>query len=93
MDEIIPGALYLVSTPIGNLSDITFRAIETLKSVDLIAAEDTRVTSVLLKHYNISKKMLSYHSYNQTRQTPQIMRYLHQNKTIYWQSGNDQCGQ
>ena len=82
MDEIIPGALYLVSTPIGNLSDITFRAIETLKSVDLIAAEDTRVTSVLLKHYNISKKMLSYHSYNQTRQTPQIMRYLHQNKTV-----------
>ena len=82
MDEIIPGVLYLVSTPIGNLSDISFRAIQILKSVDLIAAEDTRVTSVLLRHYNISKKMLSYHSYNQKRQTPQIIRYLRQNKTV-----------
>lgn len=82
MEEIIPGALYLVSTPIGNLGDISFRAIQILKSVDLIAAEDTRLTSVLLKHYDIPKKMISYHSYNQKRQTPQILKLLLEKKAV-----------
>lgn len=82
MEEIVHGALYLVSTPIGNLADISYRAVHILKSVDIIAAEDTRVTSVLLKHYDIHKKMLSYHSYNQKRQTPQIIKVLHGNQSV-----------
>ena len=82
MEEIVPGTLYLVSTPIGNLGDFTFRAVHILKHVDLIAAEDTRVTSVLLKHYNIHKKMLSFHSYNQKRQTPHLINSLKEEKSI-----------
>ena len=82
MEEIIPGALYLVSTPIGNLSDITYRAVRTLQSVDLIAAEDTRVTSILLRHYDIHKKMISFHSYNQKQQTQKIINYLKDNYSI-----------
>ncbi len=56
--------LYIVSTPIGNLKDITFRALETLQSVDYIACEDTRQTIKLLNHYNIKKPSVSYRSYN-----------------------------
>jgi 16S rRNA (cytidine1402-2'-O)-methyltransferase len=82
LEEIAPGALYLVSTPIGNLGDISYRAVHILKSVDIIAAEDTRVTSVLLRHYDIQKKMLSFHSYNQKRQTPQIIKLLQDNKSV-----------
>ena len=58
------GSLFIIGTPIGNLSDITFRAVETLKSVDFIATEDTRTSSVLLKHFGISKPLLSFHSYS-----------------------------
>lgn len=82
MEEIVPGALYLVSTPIGNLADFTFRAAHILKSVDLIAAEDTRKTSVLLNHYAIRKKMISYHSYNQKQQTPKIIELLKHNNSV-----------
>lgn len=57
--------LYLVPSPIGNLADITFRAIEVLKIVDLILAEDTRTSSVLLRHYNIEKPVTSYHQHNE----------------------------
>lgn len=59
------GKIYLVATPIGNLSDITFRAVETLANVDLIAAEDTRQTLKLLNHFGISKPMISYHRHNE----------------------------
>jgi 16S rRNA (cytidine1402-2'-O)-methyltransferase len=59
------GKLYLVPTPIGNLKDITLRALETLQLVDLVVAEDTRVTSKLLKHYNIDKPLTSFHLHNE----------------------------
>ena len=58
------GTLFLISTPIGNMEDITFRAVRTLKEVDIIAAEDTRRTRKLLSHYDIHKKIISYHDYN-----------------------------
>lgn len=67
------GKLFIVATPIGNLSDITLRAIETLKSVDFIAAEDTRTSSILLKHFVISKPMLSFHSYSGSNRAAEII--------------------
>ncbi len=70
------GSLYLVATPIGNLEDITYRAVKVLSLVDLIAAEDTRTTKVLLDHYGISKPMVSYFSYNEHRRTPQLIEKL-----------------
>ncbi len=70
------GKLYIVSTPIGNLGDFTFRAVDTLKSVQLIAAEDTRKSGVLLKHYEISTPMLPYHDHNKEQATPGLLRKL-----------------
>lgn len=58
-------ALYIIATPIGNLGDITFRAVEILKSVDLVLAEDTRTSGVLLKHYGISRPLQSFHNFNE----------------------------
>jgi 16S rRNA (cytidine1402-2'-O)-methyltransferase len=76
------GTLYLVATPIGNLDDITFRAINVLSSVDLIAAEDTRKTKILLDRYNIRKPMLSYHSYNERQRSEQLIERLLQGQSI-----------
>lgn len=64
--------LYLVPTPLGNLEDITFRAVRVLKEVDLILAEDTRTTSRLLKHYEIETRMISHHLFNEHKEVPQI---------------------
>jgi 16S rRNA (cytidine1402-2'-O)-methyltransferase len=74
--RISAGTLYIVSTPIGNLEDITFRAVNILSGVDLIAAEDTRTTKVLLDHYNIRKPLISYYSYNEARRTPELVAKL-----------------
>jgi len=68
--------LYIISTPIGNLKDITFRAIETLKQSDIILAEDTRRTSVLLNHYQIKKQLISFNDNNKERKTPEIIQEL-----------------
>ena len=70
------GTLYLVSTPIGNLEDITFRAINILKSVDLIAAEDTRRSKILLSKYDINTKMISYFEHNKFQRFQQIEEML-----------------
>src|SRR6267378_7056514 len=68
--------LYVVATPIGNLGDITVRALEVLKSVDVIAAEDTRHSGMLLKHFEIKRPLLSYHEHNEAMRTAQLVERL-----------------
>jgi 16S rRNA (cytidine1402-2'-O)-methyltransferase len=70
------GMLYLVSTPIGNLGDITLRALEALKSADVIAAEDTRHSGMLLKHFNIARPLVSLHEHNEAMRTAQLVERL-----------------
>lgn len=72
------GILYLVATPIGNLKDITLRALEVLRQVDWIAAEDTRRTRRLLQHYGITTPLFSFHEHNQAQRIPQLLRRLAQ---------------
>ncbi|MCI0698864.1 16S rRNA (cytidine(1402)-2'-O)-methyltransferase [candidate division KSB1 bacterium] len=74
--------LYLVATPIGNLQDITLRALETLRSVDLIAAEDTRHAAILLRHYDIHKPTVSYHDFNERNVAPQLVAQMQEGKSI-----------
>jgi 16S rRNA (cytidine1402-2'-O)-methyltransferase len=74
--------LYVVATPIGNLSDITLRALEVLKSVHLIAAEDTRHSSILLKHFDIKKPLVSYHEHNEAMRTAQLVERLAAGETV-----------
>ena len=74
--------LYLVGTPIGNLYDMTFRAIETLKNADLIAAEDTRNTLNLLKHFDINAKLTSYHEHNRASKGQELLKLLLDGKNI-----------
>jgi 16S rRNA (cytidine1402-2'-O)-methyltransferase len=79
---LTPATLYLVATPIGNLEDITLRALRTLKECDLVAAEDTRRTGQLLKHFGISKPLLSYFQFNEARRSEQILERLRQGDRI-----------
>jgi 16S rRNA (cytidine1402-2'-O)-methyltransferase len=72
----MPGTLYLVATPIGNLEDITLRALRTLKECDVVAAEDTRRTGQLLKHFAISRPMLSYFQFNEAKRSEEIIERL-----------------
>lgn len=74
--------LYLVATPIGNLGDITLRALETLRAVDLVASEDTRKTGLLLQKYDIKKPQMSFHEHNEERAGAQIVALLEEGKSV-----------
>ena len=80
--SIKSGTLYIVSTPIGNLEDITIRAVRVLSEVDIIAAEDTRKTKILLAHYKISKPLVSYFSYNEHKRIPKILDALKAGQSV-----------
>jgi 16S rRNA (cytidine1402-2'-O)-methyltransferase len=81
-EEIEKGTLYVVATPIGNLDDISFRAVKILSGVDAIAAEDTRKTRVLLHHLNIQKELISYFSYNEEKRIPYLISRLKEGESI-----------
>ncbi len=74
--------LYLVATPIGNLGDITLRALDTLRGVDTVASEDTRKTGLLLKHFDIKKPQISFHEHNEERAGEKIMELLEQGQSV-----------
>ena len=78
---ITPG-LYLVSTPIGNMDDITFRAINVLKKSDIILCEDTRRSGKLLNYFNIKKKLVPYHKFNEQKVSNSIINFIKENKII-----------
>lgn len=81
-EESAYGTLYLVATPIGNLGDMTLRAIETLREADIIASEDTRKTGMLLKHFDISKAQMSFHEHNEQRAGERIEALLKEGKSV-----------
>lgn len=78
----MPGALYIVSTPIGNLEDITYRAVRILKEADLVACEDTRQTRKLLDHYGIKKPLVSYHEHNERERSEELLEFLRAGQSI-----------
>ena len=80
--QLIPNHLYIVSTPIGNLDDITLRALEVLKNSDIILCEDTRRSIKLLLHYNINKKLISYHKFNEKKQLNKIIEHFKEGKIL-----------
>src|SRR5947208_65574 len=80
--EDMPGILYLVASPIGNLEDITFRAVRTLKDCDLIACEDTRHTLKLLNHYGIEKPLISYHDHNESERSAELIDRLRHGSSV-----------
>jgi len=75
-------ALYLVATPIGNLSDITLRALETLAAADVLACEDTRVTRVLLERYGIRRRMVAYHEHNEAESAPRLIAMVEEGRSV-----------
>ena len=79
---LIPGTLYLVATPIGNLEDITLRALRTLKECDIVAAEDTRHTGRLLKHFGIAKPLVSCFQFNEAKRSEEILERLRRGEKI-----------
>ena len=79
---LVRGTLYLVATPIGNLEDITLRALRTLKECDVVAAEDTRHTGQLLKHFGISKPLLSYFQFNEAKRSEEIIERLRRGEIV-----------
>jgi 16S rRNA (cytidine1402-2'-O)-methyltransferase len=81
-NPVASGVLYVVSTPIGNLGDITYRAVRVLQQVDLIAAEDTRTSRVLLQRYQITTPITSYHDFNENRAAPELVAKLKNNSSI-----------
>lgn len=80
--RLMPGKLFIVATPIGNLEDITFRAVRTLKEADLVCAEDTRHTGLLLKHFEISRPMMSYHQFNEAQRRDELFQRFDQGQQI-----------
>jgi 16S rRNA (cytidine1402-2'-O)-methyltransferase len=82
LPPLTPGTLYLVATPIGNLEDITLRALRVLKECDVVAAEDTRRTGQLLKHFGIAKPLLSYFQFNEARRSEEIIERLRRGEKI-----------
>ena len=80
--KLLSPCLYIVSTPIGNLNDITFRAIEVLKNSDIILCEDTRRSIKLLNHFKIKKKLISYHKFNEKKKIVNIVEYINQGKIL-----------
>ena len=82
LPPLTPGTLYLVATPIGNLEDITLRALRVLKECDVVAAEDTRRTGQLLKHFEISKPLLSYFQFNEARRSEEIIERLRRGEKV-----------
>ncbi|HEY2124856.1 MAG TPA: SAM-dependent methyltransferase, partial [Chthoniobacterales bacterium] len=74
--------LHVVATPIGNLGDITLRALEALKNADVVAAEDTRHSGMLLKHFQITRPLLSYHEHNEAMRTAQLIERLETGETV-----------
>lgn len=80
--SIIPGVLYVVATPIGNLDDISLRALTVLRCVDLIAAEDTRHSLALLRHFQINQPLVSFHQYNEKSRIPELLKLLNEGKSI-----------
>jgi 16S rRNA (cytidine1402-2'-O)-methyltransferase len=82
LPPLMPGTLYLVATPIGNLEDITLRALRVLRECDVVAAEDTRHSGQLLKHFGISKPLLSYFQFNEARRSEEIIERLRRGEKV-----------
>ena len=82
LPPLMPGTLYLVATPIGNLEDITLRALRVLRECDVVAAEDTRRSGQLLKHFGISKPLLSYFQFNEAKRSEEIIERLRRGEKI-----------
>ncbi len=82
LPPLTPGTLYLVATPIGNLEDMTLRGLRTLRECDVVAAEDTRRTGLLLKHFGIAKPMLSYFQFNEARRGAELLERLRRGEKV-----------